>query len=183
VAAAPVIERDVAGKDGYYLTMLLLIIGTCRQVAARLALFFLIGLAAAGGRPDSDVQAAVQGQLAKDPLTRPLKLSVTVTRGVAYIVGETTTNAEQARATELARGIEGVKDVVNQMRINDDVLVDGVRKALAADPLVASVPIDVDSRNGRVRLMSDQTDPEQRARAVALASKVDGVKSVEDRMR
>jgi hyperosmotically inducible periplasmic protein len=150
----------------------------------RLGLLIVTLLAGACGRSDSDVQAAVERQLAKDPLTAPLNLSVTVTNGVASLAGETTTAAEQARATELARGIEGVKNVVNQMRIDDDVLlVEGIKKALSADPLVASVPIDVDSRDGHVRLMSDQTDRAQRERAVALAKQVHGVKSVEDRMR
>jgi osmotically-inducible protein OsmY len=176
-------KRAVARKADYYVTMFSSSFEAVRAVARGTLLFTLMVCAAACGRPDSEVEAAVKAQLAKDSVTAPLKLSLEVRRGVVYVVGETRTFAEQERVTEIARSIEGVKDVTNAMRITDGVLVEEVKKALAADPVVASVPIDVDSRNGFVRLMSDATNREQRERAVALAKKVDGVKNVEDRMR
>ena len=58
-----------------------------------------------------------------------------------------------------------------------------VRRALAADPLVGRVPIDVASSHGNVSLTSEQTDKEQRARATEIAAKVDGVARVDDLMR
>jgi hypothetical protein len=67
--------------------------------------------------------------------------------------------------------------------VDDGALAEAVRKALAADALVAAAPLEVDARNGYVRLMSDATNAEQRARAVAIARSVEGVKEVEDRMR
>ncbi len=154
-----------------------------RRLGPLTLLCTVLGLSIACGRSDSEVQGAIQSQLAKDPVTAPLKLSVDVAKGVVTLAGETKTGAEQARATEIARSTEGVSDVVNAMRINDGTLADAVRKALAADPVLAGVPIEVDSRNGYVRLISNDTNRDQRERAFAVASKVDGVKEVEDRMK
>ena len=51
------------------------------------------------------------------------------------------------------------------MVLHDKVLVDAVTKALAEDAMLATVPIKVDFRDGKVRLMSDETDRAQRERA------------------
>jgi len=153
------------------------------RACARAALFFAVTTVAACGRPDADVQAAVKGQLAKDPVTAPLDLTVDVQRGVVTLAGQTSTIAEQTRASEIVRSIEGVKEVTNQMSIADGLLVEAVKKALAADPLLGSVPIEVDSRNGYVRLISNDTNKEQRDRAREVAKSVGGVKGVEDRMK
>ena len=144
----------------------------------------LLAIFAAGcGRPDSEVASSIKQLLANDPATASLDISVVVRRGVAYLSGETTTCAEQERAIELARKVEGVSDVENHLQIKDELLAAAVKKALSAEPLLTEVPIDVDSRNGHIRLMSDRTDREHRERAVAVARNLCGVREVEDRMK
>lgn len=69
------------------------------------------------------------------------------------------------------------------VRPDDAFLVSRVKEALAADPLLGDVPIDVTSMNGVVQLSSDQTNAEHRARAVEVTASVAGVLKVEDRMR
>ena len=152
---------------------------------ARLAsLAAAAALAAACGRPDADVKAAIEAALAKDPVVESLELTVAVSRGIAFVGGETQTTEQQARALDIARAVDGVSQVVNEMDLDENApLVSAVRKALASDPLLAAVPIDVDARNGVVRLISDATDRAQRERAVAVARGVDGVLDVEDRMK
>lgn len=141
-------------------------------------------LAVACGRSDSDVKEAIEAQLAKDPVTAPLQLTVDVREGIASLSGLTRSVDEQTRAAEIARGVVGVSAVVNEMELDEDEqLITAVRRALSDDPLLASVPIDVDARDGFVRLMSDATNAEQRERAVAVARAVDGVTDVEDRMK
>jgi len=138
---------------------------------------------AACARPDAQIEEAIKTQLAKDPLTASLELAVEVRRGVATLGGKTRNQAEQTRAVEIAKSIEGVKDVTNQLTISDAPLVEAVKKALAADPIVGSIPIEVESMNGVVSLISDKTDRDQRERAVTVARSVEGVKGVEDRMK
>jgi len=65
----------------------------------------------------------------------------------------------------------------------DLVIVTQIRSAYAADPLVAGVRMNITATAGIVRLESNDTNREQRVRAVALAQQVPGVVRVEDYMR
>lgn len=138
---------------------------------------------AACGRTDPAIQIAVDAQLAASMATATLSLDISVNRGVVRLAGEVASRDQQRRAVELAGSVDGVEGVIDEMYLGDGTIVIAVKQVLASDPLVGKVPIDVDARGGHVRLMSEQTDKEQRARAMELATKVDGVKDVEDRMR
>jgi osmotically-inducible protein OsmY len=132
---------------------------------------------------ESDIRSDVRERLAADESTAKLDLSIAVQNRVVYLSGKTVTLEEQQRALTVARGADGVKVVVNDMWLNNLSLVDKVRQALAADDKVGKIPIDVDANGTTVRLMSDQTNSEERARAVEIATAVEGVSQVEDRMR
>jgi hyperosmotically inducible periplasmic protein len=140
-------------------------------------------LITACGQSDPAIQTAVDSQLAVDSVTAPLSVDISVTQGVVRLAGEVQSREQQRRAVALARGIRGVKDVVDEMYLSDATIVTAVKKTLAADPLVGRVPIEVDSSGGNIRLMSEQTNKDERARAVEISSTVDGVKHVEDRLR
>lgn len=144
----------------------------------------VIGMCAAACRPaDPALQIAVDERLSGDPATAPLSIDISVLRGVIHLAGEVTSRDEQRRIVELARSVDGVRDVVDEMHLSDAVIVAAVKRALADDSLVGTVPIEVASSRGMVSLMSDQTDKDQRARARQIAATVDGVKQVEDLMR
>ncbi len=64
----------------------------------------------------------------------------------------------------------------------DRVIVTDIRTAFAADPRLSGVLLDVTSISGVVRLASYDTDAEQRALAIELATAVPGVVSVENQM-
>jgi osmotically-inducible protein OsmY len=134
-------------------------------------------------RTDPSIQAAVDSQLSVDSATAALSLDISVTRGVVRLAGVVASRDQQRRAVELTRAVRGVKDVVDEMHLSDAAVTAAVKQALLADPIVGKIPIDVDSTNGYTRLMSEQTNKEERARAVELAKKIDGVTQVEDRMR
>mgnify|MGYP003580315856 CR=1 FL=1 len=150
----------------------------------KLALLCVIaGLSLACVPSEEDIRSDVRAQLAADSTTAALGLSVSAEKRVVYLSGKTATKEEQQRAMDLARGVNGVKLVVNDMWINNAELANKVKAALAADALVGKIPIDVDAKGPNVRLMSDQTNGEERTRAVQVASAVEGVKQVEDRMK
>lgn len=153
-----------------------------RRVTLALVCLIAAG-AAACGPSESDIRREVHAKLAAAPAIDALSLSVEVKRRVVYLSGQTATPEEQQQAMELARSVEGVKLVVNDMWVNNAALADKVKAALASDSLVGKVPIEVDAHGDTVRLMSDQTNQEERARAMEIASAVDGVAQVEDRMR
>ena len=132
---------------------------------------------------ESDIRSDVRERLAADQATAKLDLSIEVKNRVVFLSGKTATLEEQQQALAVARGADAVKFVVNDMWLNNLTLVDKVRQALAADEQIGNVPIDVDANGTTVRLMSDQTNGEERARAMEIAKAVEGVTQVEDRMR
>jgi osmotically-inducible protein OsmY len=152
--------------------------------ALRVAAMLLTGeLLASCARTDPAIQAAVDSQLSVDGATASLSLDISVTRGVVRVAGVVASRDQQRRAVELTRSVPGVRDVVDNMHLSDASVAAAVKQALAADPIVGKVPIEIDSTNGYTRLMSDQTSKEERTRALELARKIDGVTQVEDRMR
>ena len=132
---------------------------------------------------ESDMRTDVRERLNADQATANLDLSIEVKNRVVFLSGKTTTREEQQQALAVAKGADGVKFVVNDMWLNNVTLVDKVRQALAADEKIGKIPIDVDANGTTVRLMSDQTNSDERTRAIQIASAVEGVTDVEDRMR
>jgi osmotically-inducible protein OsmY len=133
---------------------------------------------------DDDVRREVQAQLASIPaMTQPAP-AVHVQDGVVRLSGRTTASHDvQLEAMRLVHSLDGVKVVVNEMWVGNDAIAEKVKAALAMDPQMAGVPIDVDARDGTVYLKSDQTNEAQRTRAVQIASAVEGVTRVEDLMK
>ncbi len=121
-------------------------------------------------------------RLDADQALAKLELSIEVKNRVVYLSGRTLTEEQQQRAVAAARG-RGIKLVVNHMSLINSALIDKVKQALAADERIGHIPIDVDAEGGIVRLKSDQTNSDDRERAVRVASSVDGVTQVEDLMK
>jgi osmotically-inducible protein OsmY len=140
-------------------------------------------MTAACGRSDATVQSDLQQQLAADPATSSAGLTVTVKDGVALIGGQTETMTQQQRALDVARAVKGVKQVQSEMRLSDAALTEEVKKAVAADSSVNQVPLRIEVKDAEVKLYSDQTNGDQRARLKELASSVPGVVHVEDDMK
>jgi osmotically-inducible protein OsmY len=102
---------------------------------------------------------------------------------MAFLSGLTNSADEQQQVLDVTRAVRGVKLVVNDILLNETQLADQVKRALAADALLAAVPFEIEAQDGLVRLISDATNREQRERAVQVAAAVPGVKEVEDRMK
>jgi len=150
----------------------------------RLSVVPLCGvLVVACGHTDPATQIDIDARLAADPITAPLGLDIAVSRGIVRLEGEVDSPEQRHRAVDVARGTPGAKDVVDAMYVSDTFVAAAVTQALAADPLVGRIPFTVNASRGRVQLISDQTGPDDRSRAVAVASGVDGVTHVEDLMR
>ena len=155
-----------------------------REAGSKLAVVCLVVAVCAACSPsESDIRREVRARLDADPATASLVLSIEVKRQVVYLSGKTATSTEQQQAMAHAKEVKGVKLVVNDMWMNNNDLADKVKAALAQDAVVGKVPIDVEAQGGLVRISSDQTNREERERIVKIASAVEGVKEVEDRMK
>ena len=133
-------------------------------------------------RSESKIRTDVRERLDADQTLAGLDLSIEVKNRVVYVSGRTLTEEQQQRAVATARG-RGIKLVVNHMSLTNSALIDKVKQALAADETIGKIPIDVDAEGTIVRLMSDKTNSDERERAVQVASAVEGVTQVEDRMK
>ena len=155
----------------------------CRTQRCVLISCALVALLAAGAcsRSDTDVQTELQQQLAADSATAGV--TATVTEGVAHLSGVTDSKAQQDRAMDITRAVKGVKEVRSTMRLNDAALTAAVRSAIAADETIRAVPLTIEVHDGEVRLFSDKTNSDQRAKLTQIASAVYGVTHVEDNMK
>ncbi|MDH3311210.1 MAG: BON domain-containing protein [Gammaproteobacteria bacterium] len=82
----------------------------------------LLGCAGAGQKTgefidDSSITAKVKSRLFNDPVTGGWKITVITENGVVQLAGFVKSSQEKNRASELARGVDGVKAVNNNLVI------------------------------------------------------------------
>jgi len=66
---------------------------------------------------DNAIHAAVKAKLTADRFSNLLNVDVNVTNGVVTLAGEVITDEDREYAEEVARGVMGVRAVVNDLRI------------------------------------------------------------------
>lgn len=125
---------------------------------------------------DADVKASVETALAANPDLNGLVADVK--DGVATITGEVKTDAAKAAAETAAKGIKGVKSVVNNITVaappppvvnaDDETLTRGLADALKDNPTVKSSIVD-----GKIVLTGEIA----KAKWVALKQMLDKLKS------
>lgn len=67
------------------------------------------------GPSDETLVKNVQAKLKADPTLAKSPITVTASSGIVTLVGEVTSEANKSRAEELAKGVEGVKSVTNNL--------------------------------------------------------------------
>lgn len=66
---------------------------------------------------DTNVTAAVKTQLARDKVSSLTRIDVDSTGGVVSLNGTVESPEQKSRAEQIARGVGGVKDVVNNLQV------------------------------------------------------------------
>src|SRR5262245_44148204 len=66
---------------------------------------------------DASITTAVKAKLAAEKVSTLTKIDVDTSRGVVTLNGNVDTAAMKTRAGDLARQVNGVRDVVNQLRV------------------------------------------------------------------
>jgi osmotically-inducible protein OsmY len=152
---------------------------------------------------DASITAKVKSQLMADDRTKATNINVDTKRGVVYLKGTADTAESKKAATEVARGVEGVKSVKNKLVIgpassnpqtasakteqaahkagavmSDAWITTKVKTALLADDMVKGMDINVSTNNGEVTLAGAVDSEKVRDRALEIAHKTEGVKSV-----
>jgi hyperosmotically inducible protein len=66
---------------------------------------------------DASITAAVKTKLAGEKMSTLTKIDVDTNKGTVYLNGNVDSLAMKTRAGELARQVNGVRDVVNNLRV------------------------------------------------------------------
>lgn len=87
-----------------------------------LSVFMLVGCATLTGKTlgenvdDASITAAVKAKLAAERATTLTRIDVDTNQGIVYLNGVVENAAMKQRAAELARQVQGVRNVVNNLK-------------------------------------------------------------------
>jgi hyperosmotically inducible periplasmic protein len=142
---------------------------------------------------DSAVTGKVKTALARDPATSAYRIDVETFRGEVQLNGFVESADMKSEATRVAKSVEGVKKVSNNLRVgagersagdvvDDTVITAKVKTALATDPVVAAHQVNVEVREGVVQLAGFVDNSDQKAKASEVTRRVAGVKQVDNQL-
>ncbi len=167
------------------------------RILAAMAAFALAGVAPAHAEKtagdmvdDGTIAATVKAEMVAEKGVPSTDINVEVYKGVVLLSGFVTAQAQKDAAGKIASGVANVKQVRNEIavhdatsmgtKLDDTVLVGKVKAALMDASDVKSGQINVEARGGIVQLGGFVTGEGMKARAIAIAKGVDGVKRVDD---
>jgi hyperosmotically inducible protein len=163
-------------------------------------------LAAACAQSDAGITTSVKSQLAADELVSARNINVDTRDRVVTLTGDVRSAEEEAQALQIARNTNGVSNVIDQIEIapepapttgiggtatepgpvdiltTDPDITQQVKTKLLADPDVAGLRIDVDTKDRMVTLIGTARTQAEKSRALQLAREVEGVLRVTDRI-
>jgi hyperosmotically inducible protein len=143
---------------------------------------------------DTWVTTKVKTQLLTDPGLSPLGVNVDTQDGVVTLFGSVGTAADKTAAEKSAMRVNGVKSVRNELQVVPDV---AAKRVEAADEKIQAAVeqrfeerqalqddnIDIEVKNGVVRLSGTVDGFGERMTALTVARSTQGVKSVIDDLR
>lgn len=136
-------------------------------------------------RSDADIGKDIQAALRQDPATESYRVAASVQDAVARLTGSVGSRAEKQLAARIAKGVKGVKEVRNDVAINDpskrtdaEIAAD-IKARLQWDIWINGNLIDADVRGGKVTLAGIVGSAIAKVRAFD-DSWVNGVASVDD---
>lgn len=143
---------------------------------------------------DSVLTGKVKSALVADEATKARQIDVETFRGTVQLNGFVDSAEAKAAATRVARSVEGVKSVDNNLSvggtartagevIDDGVVTTKVKAALIADTAVKAHEVNVETREGVVKLSGFVDSNDAKSKAAELAGRVAGVKQVQNDIR
>jgi hyperosmotically inducible protein len=141
------------------------------------------------GVSDTWITAKVKLALLADNRVSGFATDVDTRSGVVTLSGKVDEQTNKSAAEEVAKGIDGVKSVNNQIQVvpdakrsqvnaADDKIEDEVKKAMDADANLKTLGLRADSNAGVVTLDGSVDTQDQLVNAAQAIRKIPGVKSV-----
>jgi hyperosmotically inducible periplasmic protein len=160
------------------------------------AIGLTVAMMAACGQTDPGITTAVKTRLAADDTVKAYQIDVDTRDKVVTLSGSVNTEAEKTQAVAVARGTDGVVNVVDNITlkvpaemarpvdtaVGDAALTAAVKTKLLADPKVSGLKIDVDTKNGMVTLTGTVRSQAEKDEALRLARETENVKNVTDQI-
>lgn len=142
---------------------------------------------------DTVVSGRVKAALIENDTTKARQINVDVNRGVVQLNGFVDSETEKTTATRVARNVEGVKEVHNNLKVSagertagnvvdDSVITARVKSALVGDSRTKARDINVTTNDGVVQLGGFVDSSDEKAAAAEVARAVQGVKSVDNQL-
>lgn len=172
-----------------------------RPLVSGLIIFFLtLGMnAPARGATDAWIQTQIITAYGLNEHLNPFDIEASVAEGAVTLTGEVETEIEKELAGQIARSVDGVKSVKNDIGVNREsegerqpsafyrsvteaTLVAKVKSNLLWNEHVSGTDIGVSAENGVVTLEGSVGSKAERDLAVQLTRNTDGVESVRNRI-
>ena len=145
-----------------------------------------------GAVSDSWLTSKTKIELFADERVKGRQVHVETVKGEVFLRGKVDSEAAKTAAEEIAKGIEGVKGVKNDLQVvapsareivaaDDKLITQAVTATLARDPLLKKIDVRTDA--GVVVLSGEVPSLALSAKASDLAHRIDGVKSVKNELR
>lgn len=137
---------------------------------------------------DDDIRDAVKAALAADPRVYSYNPEVQVVDGNVTLRGVVDTVVARIAAERDANETVGVRRVYNYLKVRpgtvvpDSELVTRISDALRLNPYTDRYDVKIESRNGRVTLQGDTETQYEKYKVEEIASGIEGVKSVNNRI-
>lgn len=139
---------------------------------------------------DGTITTSVKAALLDNKNTHSTKINVESYKGVVQLSGFVATQAEKAEAGRVAKGIDGVKQLRNDIsimgatsmgtKLDDSMLTSKVKTALIEESKIKANDINVETRGGTVQLAGFVSSKAVRDRAGVVAAGVKGVNKVDN---
>lgn len=154
-----------------------------------------------GAAHDAWVDGKIEALYTVNRYLNPFRIDTEVHDGVVVLSGEVESQIDKELAGEIARGTEGVEEVVNNLEVKPGSREDGenardvgdyvadatmtakVKYALITNGSTDGLSIDVDTSSGKVTLKGKVDSMEQKELAGRIARNVDGVSVVENELK
>ena len=139
-------------------------------------------------KPDAEIAKALEDAAFYDPRVSAFKIDAEVSEGKATLRGTVSNLQAKLAAESIARHTVGVRDVNNEIAVatkasvSDKAIADRVRAALFANPMTDAYEIKAEVADGTVRLIGAVDTNYERAMAADVASSIDGVKRVDNKL-
>jgi hyperosmotically inducible protein len=141
---------------------------------------------------DTWITSKTKMALYADDRVKGRDVSVETMNGEVYLRGKVESEEAKTAAAEVTRGIEGVKNVKNDLQVvpassrkavtaDDKAITKSVEARLSKDPDLKKIDVRTDA--GVVVLSGQVANITAAARASEMAHKVDGVKAVKNELR